>query len=1167
MKVAIRLTDEQQNAVDANGTVLIAAAAGSGKTAVLVERIIRLLSDTEKIINADNLLVVTFTNAAAAEMRCRIEKRINEECLKYPKNRHLQMQKLRIKSANICTIDSFCINLVKNNFQQLGLQSDIRVVTEEDTAAIRESAFSEVTEKKFAEYPEEFNLLTQSLDSGFGIRDFKEFVFSIYNKSKSMPFDKQWLADCKYKSTVPFEKSQHCEDLFLIAEKIADDCINTINQSLCEIEADEIINSACFDLFNSVKSQLSELSDCVYNRDWDGIVAVLNCFSFEAFGRKIQKSDSLTVKMLIAKHREIINKNIKKLSGYFYSDFDTVCKEADFCGRYTALLIDFVGEFSEIYEKKLVDDNSMTFNMAEHFALNLLCENKDGKNTYKPLAKEMSDIFAEVLVDEFQDVNSLQDTLFKALSNDGEKLFMVGDVKQSIYGFRNANPDIFLNKKNEFYDYDKKHFPAKIILDANFRSRSGICNFTNFLFEKIMSKQSADIEYDLSEQLRPLAQFPKTEEPDTDVLLIDVSNSDLKERETEAQHIASYIDGLTGKKILRAEDGTLREVTYDDFAVLLRSANTHGQTFAKVFSEYNIPFSFNCNEFAESSEVLTVISVLKAINSPSDSISMLAAAYSPVFNMSLDDIANIRAENRAKTLYGSLTLGAKNNDKKCIGFLNEFRELKRMIITMPLPEFLMYLYKKYALPEIFSAMQNGNVRKNNLLQLAELSRGFGDDNNFGVSSFLRYFDSMRESNGFKNIAGKSDGQGVKIMSIHASKGLQFPICIIAGCSKRFNEDDFKKAVAVSDKDGIAVSIKSNEKKLVINPTTKLAINYKLRKRMLQEEMRLLYVALTRAEERLVLSITSGNIIKKFCDRVSEIGSPDSVMVDGHLPAICVESASSYADWILSSLIFHPSSKELCNKAGLNFIPCDSSYIEPVNISFSELTEPETAVADNDVAEVNLENVERIKQRFSWQYPYSKYINNRAKIGVSELISRENERDFDFQKRPQVMYKNGLTSAEKGTLMHKVLELLDFKRAREDLTAELKRLTEWEYITEKECECIDVGGIGKFLNSKLCADIINSDFVKKEDKFIFKQKSFEDDDDGIIVQGCADLIFKNKNGLSVVDFKTTKFSDDEQFVKAYGEQLKVYADALSEVYGLPVTEKIIYSIFTSRAIYL
>lgn len=1164
--MAVKLTKEQQNAVDANGTVLVAAAAGSGKTAVLVERVLRLINDTKNTINAENLLIVTFTNAAAAEMRGRIEKRIEEECLKQPNNKHLRVQKIRIKNAKIGTIDSFCIDLVRNNFHSLGLNSDIKIVTEQDVADIKDEVLSNLIEEYFEKCPKDFGILIQSLENGYGIDDFKNCVYNIYSKSKSMPFCEVWLNDCKEKYSVPFNSSEWFNDILDEAKLTAEDCIYSMNQIFAEIKDENVIKEKCSELFFGVLSQLEDLKNSAENKDWDSIYSFINGFEFESFGAKIKSCENANVKSIIKQHRENIIERIDGLQKPFYDKLDIVNKDVELSGKYANVLIDFVVEFSGRFEKSLVDNNSMTFNMAEHFALDLLSEYQDGKIIYKPLAKELSDTFSEVLVDEFQDVNDLQDSLFYALSNGGKKLFMVGDVKQSIYGFRNANPENFIDKKENFCDYDDKHYPARVILDVNFRSREGVCQYINFLFEKIMSKQASGIEYDNLEHLVSKAEFPENEQTDTDILLINSDNDEDKEKDVEIKHIIQYIKNTVGKKILRGTDGTLREAEYRDFAVLLRSANTHGPDFCKAFKDAEIPVCFNDNEFAETSEILTVMAVLKALNTPSDSISMLSTLTGPVFNFSFNDVAEIRAENKSKTLFGSITLAAEHNEK-CSKFLKEFRSLKKVMLTKSLPDFLISLYSKYSIVEIFSATENGEARKNNLLSLISLSERFSDETQFGVASFIKYFEKLNAADGFKNLTYSSKQNGVKIMSIHASKGLQFPICIVAQCSKRFNDDDLRKPVSVSDKKGIAISIKSNEEKIVVKPASKYAVNLNLKKKLLQEEMRILYVALTRAEEKLVLSIAANDVLEKFRKCTCNIGSIDSVLIDNHLGNSTVLDSKSYSDWILSSLIFHPYSKNLCKEAGLNNIPCVSDYIAPVNIIISELS-GETAQEETKTdVPVNIKNIEAIKENLLWRYPYEDVMKNRAKAGVSEILEMNNDYEFKFSKRPEYLYKNGLTPTERGNLSHKVLELIDFKKAKEDLSAELDHLTQWEYLSEEEIENLNKPQIENFLNSKLCERIINSDFVRKEQKFIIDYTSKEDDIENLILQGCADLIFEENGKIILVDFKTSVLFKDTEFKTKYDKQLSIYAKALEEVFSLPVGEKIIYSLYLNKEIIL
>lgn len=1167
------LTNEQKNAVYANGSVLVAAAAGSGKTAVLVERILRILTNTEKIVNAENLLVVTFTNSAAAEMRARIEKRLNEECLNNPENTNLQLQKIRIKNAKICTIDSFCIDLVKNNFNELNLDSNIKIVTEEDVADIKNSVLSELIDKNLAENFEEFNVLLQSLDNGFGITDFKNSVYNLYNKCKSMAFDINWLNDSEQKLNCDFTESEYYNYLFDYVKKIADENILKLNKILTEINEsvlDSKTNSKNPEIVLNLKNFLEDLKNLKLSaeeKNWDSVFNFVS--NFNTVKGTYKGDDNL--KSVINQFRTTIKKAIEQLQKPFYNLLETVANDYKFCNKYAICLIKFVKEFIVSFECELVQKNCMTFNMAEHFALNLLCEFKNNKIYLKPLAKEISNLYYEVLVDEFQDTNNLQDTIFQVLTNEGKNLFMVGDMKQSIYGFRNANPDIFLSKKESFYNYDGKNFPAKIILDANFRSRKGICQFINFLFEKIISKETAGFVYDNSERLLPLAKFPEINEPDTDILLIDSLNDKEKSKDCEINHIIQYIKENVGKKIIKQSENELRKAEYKDFTILLRSANIEGQTYYKKMQEAGIPVNFNSSEFENSTEVLTVISILKALNSANDGISLFTTLTSPVFNFSYDEIADISAKYKCGSLIGSIILASNDLDYKynlrCVDFVNSYKMLKKIMITKPLSEFLMYLYEQYSIPEKFSAIGNGENRKNNLMHLVKLSENFGDESQFGTLDFINYFEKISASGGFKNILGSAKNDGVKIMSIHASKGLQFPICILAQCSKKFNSEDLKNALTVSDYMGVSLSVKSNEKKLKISPASKFAINFELKKKMLQEEMRLLYVALTRAQDKLVVSIECNNLSKKIDTHVANIGLLNSSSEINNIFEFSVLNANSYSEWILTALLFHPYAKEFREKFNLQSLPISSKYAYPINVIFSKLSNKSQDIVEKNIKpeqKINLENIKRIKEKLSWKYLYEGDIGIKAKSSVTEILN-EGEEEFSFVKRPEAMYKNGISPTEKGQITHKILELIDFNTAKNDLNSELNRLIEWEYLTEYEVKGADFETIEKFLNSNLCSRILNSGFVKKEEKFIFKYSNKEKNINSLIVQGCADLVFKENGKLVIVDFKTSRLNLKKEFSEKYKEQLEIYAKALSEIYNTDVSEKIIYSLYLNEEI--
>lgn len=1164
--MAINLTDSQKNAVNSDGTVLVAAAAGSGKTAVIVERVMRLLSDPKRNISADNLLIVTFTNAAAAELRYRIEKRINAECIEHPENKFLRVQKIKIRNAKICTIDSFCIELVRNNFQKLGVSPNIKIVTEESVASIKDTVVSNLVEKYFFQHKNTFSELVHSLDGGMGISSFKDSVYSLYKKSRSLPSPQNWLNGAKDLYNDEFKNSVFYKNLFLFSLKEIDALITKIDQALVDMNEDLETKLKCEDIFISASESLKKIKEALLNENWNDTVLALNSFEFIAFGNLVRASNNSELKQVLGTYREYILNSIKELKKYFDSDFDTAKEINIKTGKLVSLLVDFTDEFGKLFEQELVINDSMTFSMAEHFALKLLCDFSKHPLEISPLAKDLSNIYKEVLVDEFQDVNDLQDSLFYALSDCGKNLFTVGDVKQSIYGFRYANPDNFLDKKDKYSNYDGKTYPAKIILDANFRSRKEICNFINFLFKKIMSKEAAEIEYNFEEILSPNAKFCENNSAKNEVYLLENSSVE-KDDVFEIMCTAEYIKNTVGKKILQDENGNLREVTYDDFAILLRSANTVGEKYAKIFSRYGIPVSFSVNTFENSSEVLSVISVLKTIDNPRNSIALLSTLNGPVFNISMNDIASIRAKFKNKTLFGSVTAAANCGNRIFSDFLKEFKVLKRLSVTMSVADFIMYLYKKYSVSEIFGALPGGESRQSNLLNLVKVANSFNSDNIGGLSSFLRFFDKMSESGGFKQISNNStDPKGVKIMTIHSSKGLQFPICIVGMCAKHFSNEDTKNQLSACEKFGIGLKLKNAKMKIKVSSLSRKMVDLEIKRKTFREEMRLLYVAATRAEEKLVFFSTYGNLSKKVSDIACNIGPK---LFNGFIPSDSVLSCKSYADWLISALLFHPKCSEIFyNEFGINRV-CDYGDFSSVPIELiikKSVIEPETqGSTERKNLEVDLENVKKIAENLSWNYKYSAVLDNRAKISVTELLKEESDKDYNFSARPECLYSGGLTPTEKGELAHKVLELIDYSKAKENLEDEILRLTEWEYISKDEVKNLNIKSIKEFLNSDLCNRILQSCFVRREQKFITKIFDSQNQYEGLIVQGCADLIFEEGDNLIIVDFKTTIFNTDDEFVSTYKKQLDLYADALSEIYEKPVKEKIIYSLYLNRQI--
>lgn len=1161
--MGLKLTKEQASAVKARPTVLVSAAAGSGKTAVLVERVIRLIADTKNPIDIDKLLLVTFTNAAAAEMRTRIEKRLYEEGLKQPNNRHIIRQQILIESAKIQTIDSFCIDLVRKNFNFLGVSPDFKIIDPNSAKTILEETALEIIGEQLESGDTDFVLLADSLGGEHGVSTISDVLLSLYDNVRTMPFGEKWLEKSAEMYEANVEDTNWFKDSFSNAETVLKNCRGLIDNAIFEMSNDDIVFKACLDIFSQAGDEISLALKNASEQKWDQMVAFCKSFKIAAFGNKITKSENATLKTMLSEIRTNIIKTIEQLSKSFYDSLDSI-KQVHIAGKSAiSKLVEITIELIRRTALKMNEMNVLTFEAVENLTVSLLCEYNDGEIIRSELSRKICNDFQEVLVDEYQDTNTLQDRLLFAVSDDGKKLFMVGDVKQSIYGFRFANPENFLNYKNNMPAYDGDSNPSgKIVLDSNFRSRAEICDFVNFVFKLLFNKDISGMNYEIEDELKPRADFPESNDSAVELNMIECDGDDVK-TEKEAIVIAEYILKNIGKEIvIDTKNNKMRSAKFSDFAILVRSLSEKSNVFVDVFSRYGIPVSVENSEFIKTAEIQLILSILKAIENPTNDVALLAMASSPIFGIDFDKIAAVRAKNKSGNLYSCFVAAADEGDEVLEGFLNQLKLFQRLSITMPLSEFIDEIYFRTSLIEIMSVAGESGRRRENLLQFKEIVFKFEQTSGFGLSGFIRHLERLAKNNSVK-IPVHSEGC-VRIMSIHASKGLQFPICIISSCSSQFNKKDLIKRLLVSEKYGLGLKIKSNK-----SDTTTIArqmIEVATRQKLIAEELRLLYVAMTRAVDKLVMFACDKNINKKLTNCAAKFDS--GVFRNSRLDGFTVMNAGAYSDWIFSVAMLHKNGKALCDLIGIEHFPLDKTRSE-ITIGFCEPMGIESTESGPEVKKIEVEKalVDRLRTVADYEYKWSGLLNISAKTSVTEILER-NSADFEpFTRKPECISEKGLSAAERGTATHRFLQFADYSAARKDINAELKRLVDFEFITQYEADAINIETAKKYFDCELCERIMQSSFVRKEQKFIYEIPALdgEPEDDSVLVQGCVDLIFEEADQLVIVDFKTTRFDSEEQFVEKYYKQLEIYGEAISKMYAKPVGKKYIYSLYLNKAI--
>ncbi len=1155
--MAFKPTEMQKKAIKTRGNILVSAAAGSGKTAVLVERVINMLTDKNSPVSADRLLIVTFTNAAAAEMRSRIEKRIYEEIQKNPNDVMLQRQKYLLQNADICTIDSFCIKLVRENFEKCGVEPDFKISDGTQQIASCNRVMTELIAEYLENPSDDFFRLLELTGCEYDEKNLTELINRVYLYSQQLPFPKNFISGLSQPYESEFVSGNIWYDTtFNIAQKRVDTGIKCAKR-MAEVAPYTNKNSEKYMVYaDNMVDVLEKLNDVVFANDWDKMVVALGEITFD----RVPSSDKEDASANIFKDKQ---KQIKAIIGELCELFASSREATQKSIRDNLGAVKLLQELVKIYGERLFEcfkkENSFTFYNMEQMALELLCEYKDGQIVIRDEALSLCRRYDEVLVDEFQDVNDLQDTLFNVLSNNEEKLFVVGDVKQSIYGFRGSNPENFLCKKNRYTPIEAagEKSAKKIFLSDNFRSRKGVCDAVNFFFSCLLAGQCGGIIYNEEEKLNAAGKFPQSVAPTAELLVVDkFDGSDESLLETEAQRIAEYISSVMREGDVISDGEVLRPAQYSDFAILLDKVKDKAIVIADVLSSYGIPVSLGGDSFMESTEIATVMSLLQVIDNPKCDVELLATMMSPVFAFSAEEMAKIRANQKYGPLYSAVVAYSKLGDDKTVNFLQRLTELRREAAVLSVDRLISKLIHSTDILNMMSALQGGKVRRANLFALINYAKSFAARSDSGIYGFIKYMKSLPE-NSFKGVSVGGENS-VKIMSMHNSKGLQFPVCIVANLSSQINNADSISRVLFSEKHGIAFKYYDEKACCDTEILGHALMADTAQIKTVEEKLRLLYVAMTRAIDRLCLVCAAKNLDKKL-EKLSSSLLDDAPYISREF----LEKGRNMGDWILSCALVHPQGEVLRQYADIRAPKASSDADIKITILNNECATVEP-VEDNFSQEVscNMEFAEKIKSNSDYVYEYENLRFLQSKASVSRLVHSAEDDRFAFVDRPAFMMGDKLSGAQRGTAMHHIMQFINFEQ-NVDVTAEIERLLEWKFITEQEAASADIAAIEAFFKSGLYKRIISANEVRREMRFLTEIAANRidpsiDSDANIIVQGAVDLCFKENDGIVVLDFKTDKVDNLSQLVDCYGEQLEIYSTAAEKIYGLPVKEKIIYS---------
>ena len=1208
----VKWTNEQLQAIqEKDSNILVAAAAGSGKTAVLVERIIHKIIDEK--MDIDKILVVTFTNAAASEMRERILEAIYKKLEENPENVHLQRQIILLNKASICTIHSFCLDVIHNHFYEIDLPSNFKIADTAEIDLLKQEVLDDLFEQKYTENDKDFVELLENYTNYRGDEALQELVLKIYKFIQSSPFPIKWLQEKLELLKIEYK------DIFqtiwgkLIIQAVEDDIQESIMQ-LEAIKSKMALYPEMTKFYQKICEDLIILKDLQNYNSWDELYIKLLNFNFSNWpvDKKVTndlKEDSKEIRNKVKKH--IKEKTAKLLS----CSQEQAVKDLRIITPILEKLANLVTEFTKNFAEKKKEKNCIDFNDIEHFALKILL---DENNNPTEVAKKYKEKFEEIAIDEYQDSNLVQEAILTSISK-GNNIFMVGDVKQSIYKFRQARPELFLQKYDEYKNKEEKtqEDNLKIQLFRNFRSRQNILNITNLVFESIMSKELGDINYNENEYLNYGANYPEPEEIKNYAGIAELDIIDLKEDESitafegeedeeeqerveddvlEAKFVANKIQELLNSDymVFDKKQG-YRTIRPKDIVILLRATSNLSPIYEKELSDLELPvFSDTSGTYLDTVEIQTILSVLKIIDNPLQDIPLVVVLRSSICNFTDNDLITIRLTDRNCNFYEALIKTRLICDgdlkNKIESFLEKLEKWKSISQYMPLDEFIWQIYLDTGYYQYVGLLPNGAMRQANLKTLFEKAKQYEKASFKGLFNFIQFIDKLKKQNGdlaSAKLIGENEDV-IRIMSIHKSKGLEFPVVFLCNSHKKFNMQDLNDNILLHQDIGFGPTIMDTTRKIKYSSIAKDAIKLKMKQETLSEEQRILYVALTRAKEKLYITGRSKDFTKYVQDKnkVLEMYESENIKLDAKL----MKKANSYLDWIMYVYLFNQGrtitlkgesyklsdiiTLNVSNKKDLLKALAKEEVVEQI-----DLKEKIEQILKNKSEEENKKSEQALEELLEWKYDYivdttlptksSVTKIKQEKIKLEEILKGIESEEVEYKKSytPKFMQEDKkISSAEKGTLVHLCIQRLDERKDYElkDIQNMILNLVEKEIITQNEADAIDVNLIYQYTKSQLFEELRQAKEVHKEQPFYINipakdvVSEAENSKKNILVQGIIDLYYIDKNdNLVLIDFKTDYISNEpnakEKILEKYKVQLEIYKTALEQALGRKVNK--------------
>jgi len=1191
--MAINFTPEQQQVIELhNKNILVSAAAGSGKTAVLVERIIRMVCDKEHPVDIDRLLIVTFTNAAAAEMRERIAKGIALCLQQDPENEHIQKQSTLLHNAQITTIDSFSLFLIRNHFNEIGLDPTFRVADEGEIKLLQQEVLGQLLEEAFASEEEAFRFCVEYFCPGGREKVLEQHILNLSKYAASFPWPEEWLLERKEDYAVAdveaLSNSKYGQYLSEHISRLLEGCAKKLRsvQKICESPDGPYMYGELID--NEIE-QLEQVARYATLEEYAARVPSIS------FGRlPTVKDDSVSaIKREKAKSlRAEVKETLRKMTELFFTTpLELAVSQGLECAAPVGTLIDLVVEFDRRMKERKQERKLIDFSDMEHYALDILLRREDGQIKPSPIALEYRQYFHEILIDEYQDSNLVQEYLLQAVSgeDDGQfNRFMVGDVKQSIYKFRLARPEIFLEK----YDtYQVEGDCRRIDLSKNFRSRQQVVDTVNEVFGRIMSRDIGGIDYDDRAALYVGADYPPNEDCDSELLLGEKpgKGEEWNAKQAEALAIAQKIKQLcTNFKVTDKDSGQLRPARYKDMVILLRTNSGWDEEFKMILEQEGIPVYITSKTgYFAATEIQELLQLLRVLDNPRQDIALYSVMKSIFGGFNEEEIAAIRSGHKGCSLYEALQQ-CQESDEQVQGFLDRINTYRDYTTYMPIRELLQKLVEDCDYLNYVTALPGGSKRRANVEMLFTKASDFEKTSYFGLFHFIRYMEQLEKYDVDYGEADVLDENAdvVRIMSIHKSKGLEFPITFVSGLAKRFNMQDVNQTLIVDMDMGVACDYINPVKRIRNKTLRRVVLSRKMREDNLSEELRVLYVALTRAKEKLILTAT----LEKACEKweIAKEGTQEN------LSYLDFVEATGYLDVLLPILPYTQIKVSVQDMAML----LGENLKEQI-----ELGDKRNSLEHaKDYADMSL--LQQLEERFAYVYPHARLQKLYTKTTVSELkiaaMAQKDEAAFHaFEEKEVVPYiptfrreKEAISGTVRGNAFHRVMELLDFERLLGTQFAAIPvdyqtyrsglqgRLLEQELsdflqeeqstlrLTAEYAGAVKPAKILHFLQSEVAYRMWRAERrgqLYREQPFVLgisAGRLGEDfpEDEKVLIQGIIDVFFVEDGEIVLLDYKTDVINSMQDLKNRYAVQLDYYEEALQKLMKLPVKEKLLYSFY-------